>query len=183
MSESGGWSSLCQCVSSSVMVNRPSRLITCVGSRRFEQPDGFQVFRCRDGERQNVADGLMKARIGSAPEAHRLVLVLQVVLDVSHLVVHGEELLHRHCGALLDPEEVILSTVTITQTLRIVCLPAALIQLGDVPQECWGTSLNAAHSIVYTAIHRHQTSIQLRGLSRIIYVNVPVVLFSFLSFL
>lgn len=45
----------------------------------------------------------MKTRVGSATEAHWLVLVLQVILDVAHLVVHCEELLHRRYGALLDP--------------------------------------------------------------------------------
>lgn len=44
----------------------------------------------------------MKTGVGSATEAHWLVLVLQVILDVAHLVVYGEELLHCHRGALLD---------------------------------------------------------------------------------
>lgn len=45
----------------------------------------------------------MKTGISSTTESHRLVLVLQVILDVPHLMVYSEELLHRHCGALLDP--------------------------------------------------------------------------------
>lgn len=44
----------------------------------------------------------METRVGSATEAHWLLLVLQVILDVAHLVVYGEELLHCHRGALLD---------------------------------------------------------------------------------
>lgn len=47
----------------------------------------------------------MKTGVGSTTKAHRLVLVLQVILDVPHLMVYSEELLHCHCGALLDPEE------------------------------------------------------------------------------
>lgn len=45
----------------------------------------------------------MKTRVGSTAEAHRLVLVLQVILDMPHLMVDSEELFHRHCGALLNP--------------------------------------------------------------------------------
>lgn len=44
----------------------------------------------------------MKTRVGSTTVAHRLIFVLQVILDVTHLMVHSEELLHGHCGALLD---------------------------------------------------------------------------------
>lgn len=78
---------------------------TFIGGQRAQQADFVQMFGCRDGERQHVPDGLVEAGVGPASEAHGQVLVLQVVLHVAHLVVDGEQLLHGHCGTLLDPSE------------------------------------------------------------------------------
>jgi len=80
-------------------------LFTSVRGPRFQKFNGMQMLGCGDGERQNIADSLVETGVGSAAEAHRLVLVLQVILDVAHLVVNGKELLHRYCSALLDPKE------------------------------------------------------------------------------
>lgn len=80
-------------------------LFTNVRGHRFQQFNGLQMFGCGNGERQNIANSLVKTGVGSATVAYRLVLVLQVILDVPHLVVHSKELLHRYCGALLDPKE------------------------------------------------------------------------------
>lgn len=78
---------------------------TIVRSNSIQQFNGMQMFRCGNRERQNIADSLVKTGVGSATIAHRLVLVLQVILDVPHLMVYSKELLHRYCGTLLDPKE------------------------------------------------------------------------------
>lgn len=44
----------------------------------------------------------MEAGISSAPEANRLVFILEIIFDVTHLVMNGEQLLHSHGGALFD---------------------------------------------------------------------------------
>ena len=76
---------------------------TWVVGQVAEQADLPQVLWGGDGEGQHVPDGLVEARVGAPSEADGLVLVLQVVLDVAHLVVHGEKLLHGYCGTLFDP--------------------------------------------------------------------------------
>lgn len=63
------------------------------------------MFWCGNGERQNIANRLVETGVGSATEAHRLVFVLQVILNVPHLMVYSKELLHIYCRALLDPKE------------------------------------------------------------------------------
>lgn len=45
----------------------------------------------------------MEARVGSPSEADWLVFVLQVVLNMTHLMVHSKELLHGYYGTLLNP--------------------------------------------------------------------------------
>lgn len=45
----------------------------------------------------------METRVGSITERHRLVFVLQEVLDVAHLMVHRDQVIHRHNSALFDP--------------------------------------------------------------------------------
>ena len=58
----------------------------------------------RYGEREDVAHGFVEARVSTAPVDDRLVLVLEVVFDVTHLVVDGNEVVHGDVGALFDPE-------------------------------------------------------------------------------
>lgn len=68
-----------------------------------QQADFVQMCRSGDGERQHIPDGLMEARVGASAQGDMLVLVLQVVLHVAHLVVHGGQLVHGDLRALLDP--------------------------------------------------------------------------------
>ena len=44
----------------------------------------------------------MKARIGPSPEYQRLMFVLQEILDVSHYMVNGDQVLHVHSRALFN---------------------------------------------------------------------------------
>lgn len=57
-----------------------------------------------DGQGQHITNGLVEAWVSTAAEAYRLFLVLQVIFNMAHLVVHCEKLLHVDCGALFDPE-------------------------------------------------------------------------------
>lgn len=77
--------------------------LTIVICHSVQQIDGMQMFWCGNREGQDITNGLMKTRVCPTAVAHRLVFVLQVILDVTHLMMYSEELLHRHCGALLDP--------------------------------------------------------------------------------
>lgn len=51
-------------------------LFTIVRGHSFQQIDGLQMFGCGNGERQNIANSLMKTGVGSTTVAHGLVLVL-----------------------------------------------------------------------------------------------------------
>lgn len=81
----------------------PARPRTRVIDDVVQQADFVQVCRRGDGERQHIPDGLMEARVGALAQGDRLVLVLQVVLDMAHLVVHCGQLVHCDPRALLDP--------------------------------------------------------------------------------
>lgn len=78
---------------------------TCVLGGTAEETNFLEVAGRGDRQGHDIADGLMEARVGPAAEGDGLVLVLQVVLDVAHLVVHCEQLLHGHRCALLDPDK------------------------------------------------------------------------------
>lgn len=45
----------------------------------------------------------MEPRIGPVTERHGLLFVLQEVLDVAHLMVHGDQVVHGDHCALFDP--------------------------------------------------------------------------------
>ena len=57
----------------------------------------------RDAQRYRVSDGLVERRIRARSEQVRLVPVLHVVLDVTHLVVDCLEVFRVHLRAHLDP--------------------------------------------------------------------------------
>lgn len=76
---------------------------TCVIDDLVQQANFVQMDRSGDRERQHIPDGLMETRVGTLAQGDGLVLVLQVVLNVTHLVVHCGQLLHRDPSALLDP--------------------------------------------------------------------------------
>ncbi len=57
---------------------------------------------CTSREGEDVGDPLVESRVGPVPEERRLVLVVHVVLDVSHLVLGGEEVVLCQGGTHLD---------------------------------------------------------------------------------
>ena len=68
-----------------------------------QQADALQVFGRSHRQGQHIANGLVETRVGPVAERDGLVLVLQEVLHMAHLVVHGDEVIHGHHGALFDP--------------------------------------------------------------------------------
>lgn len=68
-----------------------------------QEADALQMFGGGHRQCEYIADGLVEARVGAVAEGHGLVFVLQEVLDVAHLMVHRDQVVHRHHRALLDP--------------------------------------------------------------------------------
>lgn len=76
------------------------------------------------GQGEHIANGLMEARVGSIAEGHRLVFVLQEVLDVAHLMVHCDQVIHSHDCALFDPgdtNEAVSKEPASTPSTRLLC--------------------------------------------------------------
>ena len=63
------------------------------------------MFWCRHGQRKNIPDCLVKTWIGTVSEDNGQIFVLQVVLNVAHLMVNSEEVHMIYSGTLLDPEK------------------------------------------------------------------------------
>lgn len=80
-------------------------VMTIVVCQGLQEADRMEMFGSGDRECQYVPYGLMETGVGAAPEADRLVLVLEVILNMTHLMVDGEQLVHGHRGALLNPAE------------------------------------------------------------------------------
>lgn len=81
----------------------PLRPHTRVIDDLVQQAKFVQMSRRGDGERQHIPNGLVEARVGTLAQGDRLVLVLQVVLNVAHLMVYCGQLVHGDPCALLDP--------------------------------------------------------------------------------
>lgn len=76
---------------------------TYVIGNMVQQANFVQMCRGRDRECKHISNGLMEARVGTSPQRHRQVLVLEVVLHVAHLVVYRGQLFHCDPCALLNP--------------------------------------------------------------------------------
>lgn len=68
-----------------------------------QEADALEMFGCGHREGQDIADGLVEARVGSITEGHRLVFILQKILHVAHLMVDCDQVVHGHNSALFDP--------------------------------------------------------------------------------
>lgn len=77
--------------------------LTVVGLNFVQEIDALQMFGCGHRQGEYIANGLVEARVGSIAEGHWLVFVLQEVLDMAHLMVHRDQVIHSHNSALLDP--------------------------------------------------------------------------------
>ncbi len=79
------------------------RRCTFIVIHLVQQANALEMFRCGNGQGQYVTDGLVESRVGAVTERDGLILILQEVLNVAHLMVHGDEVVHGHHRALLDP--------------------------------------------------------------------------------
>lgn len=88
------------------------------------------MFGSRSREGHDFSDGLVETLVGSVPQEVGQVAVGHLVLVVTHLVVHREEVVHGDLGAHFDPEEIagklLLSAVTVlgtdmAQSYQIYC--------------------------------------------------------------
>lgn len=79
--------------------------LTIVVLNLVQEANALQMFGCRHRQGKYISNGLMKAGVGSVTEGHGLVFVLQEILNVAHLVVHGDQVIHCDNSALLDPGE------------------------------------------------------------------------------
>lgn len=77
--------------------------LTFVFHYLVQQIDAMEMFGGGDRQGHDISNSLMETRVGPVAEGDRLVLVLQEVLDVAHLMMHCDEVIHVHHGALLDP--------------------------------------------------------------------------------
>lgn len=70
---------------------------------RFNNLFYLQVLRRRHRQRHCIADSFVESWIGAFPECDRLNGVLQIILDVPHLVMNRNQIIHIHRRAHLDP--------------------------------------------------------------------------------
>lgn len=75
-----------------------------IGRIVLQQTDLLEVAGRGRAERDDVADRLVKTGICAFLVHSGLILVLQIVLDVTHLMVRRQQILHVDTRALLDPE-------------------------------------------------------------------------------
>ena len=85
--------------------------MSSVARRNLLQQANFVQILRRNGERDGIADGLMKAVIGAVLEQKRLVLVGALVKIVAEFVMHGDEIHVAHLDAHLDPQIVLVVDV------------------------------------------------------------------------
>lgn len=96
------------------VVNLWSASPTVVVLNFVQEADAVQMFGRGHREGKDITNGLVESRVGSVTEGHRLIFVLQEVLDVAHLVVHRDQVVHSHNSALFDPGDENKGRVTAT---------------------------------------------------------------------
>lgn len=75
------------------------------------ETNALQMLGGHDRQRDDITDSLMETRIRCATENSRLLLVLQVVLDVAQLVVHHVQIVSVQFGAHFDAHIAVLVEV------------------------------------------------------------------------
>lgn len=88
------------------------------------------MFGSRSREGHDFSDSLVETLVGSVPQEVGQVTVGHLVLVVTHLMVHCEEVVHGDLGAHFDPKEItvelLLSAVRVlgtdmAQSYQIYC--------------------------------------------------------------
>lgn len=92
--------------------------------------DIFQVTGRGRAERYNIADSFVESRICTLLVNSGLILVLQIILDVAHLVMRSQQIFHVDPRALFNPE--ILAVVEVPGA-RVADHFATLLLLQDRP--------------------------------------------------
>lgn len=76
--------------------------------------EAHQVFGRRSREGHDLSDCLMEALVGPVPQEVGQVTVSHLVLVVTHLVVHCEEVVHVDLAAHFDPEDIATKCVHVS---------------------------------------------------------------------
>lgn len=86
-----------------------------------QETQALQVFGRCSGQGHDFSNSLVETLVRSVPQEVGQVTVSHLVLVVTHLMVHCEEVVHVDLGAHFDPDEIrgkaLLSAVTICETV------------------------------------------------------------------
>lgn len=85
---------------------------TSVALNFVQEADALQMLGRGHRKGKHIADGFMESRVGPVTEGHRLIFVLQKVLDVAHLMVHCYQVIHGHNSTLFDPGDTDKTIIT-----------------------------------------------------------------------
>lgn len=102
-------------INSTIIINEVSR----------QEIQALQVFGSCSREGHDFSDSLVETLVGSVPQEVGQITVSHLVLVVTHLMVHCEEVVHVDLGAHFDPKdiagEVLLSAVMVCDTDMARC--------------------------------------------------------------
>lgn len=84
-------------ISSTIIISEVSR----------QEIQALQVFGSRSREGHDFSDSLVETLVGSVPQEVGQITVSHLVLVVTHLMVHCEEVVHIDLGAHFDPKDIV----------------------------------------------------------------------------
>lgn len=94
--------------------------LTVVVVNFVQEADALQMLGCGHRQGQYIANGLMEARVSSITEGHRLVFVLQEVLNMAHLMMYRDQVIHSDNSALFYPEDTNKGTLTMFSAANLL---------------------------------------------------------------
>ena len=106
---------ICQCY----LHQKRTVIISEVSS---QETQALQVFGRRSREGHDFSNSLVETLVGSVPQEVGQVTVSHLVLVVTHLMVHCEEVVHVDLGAHFDPEDI---TGEVLVSAVIMCVDMA----------------------------------------------------------
>lgn len=111
----------------------------------LKEVERFQMLWCCCGERHDFSYCFMEALIGSISQQEGLHGICHVVLNVPHLMVRCQEVIHCHLGAHLDPMSHRKASVVRDCARAGCCLSPACIlsspSMLSCKSEAWRKSL------------------------------------------
>lgn len=87
---------LSTCINSTIIIDKVSR----------QEAQALQVVGCCSRKGHDFSDSLVETLVGSIPQEVGLVAISHLVLVVTHLMVHCEEVVHVDLGAHFDSEDI-----------------------------------------------------------------------------